>query len=129
MTERVWTALVIDDFPDAAEALMAWLALEGWHAECVPTMEAALTRIDAGMPDALIIEPHLRRGSAMALVADIRFRFGSAIWIVAVTGHPRGGDWTAYEPTLFDRTLVKPCDEQQLRAALLDAKFRRMRSP
>jgi len=124
MSERVWNALVVDDFPDAGEALVAWLTLEGCRAESMTSAEAALARIDAQMPDVLIIEPYLRHGSAMSMAAHVRHRFGAAIWMVAVTGHPRVGDAIAYEPTLFDRTLVKPCDEQHLRAALRDAQFR-----
>lgn len=126
MSERVWNALVVDDFPDAGEALVAWLILEGWSAESVTTAEATLARIEAQLPDVLFVEPHLRCGSAMAVAADIRNRFSSAIWMVAVTGHPRVGDATAYEPTLFDRTLVKPVDEQKLREALLAAQRRQL---
>jgi len=124
MSERVWNALVVDDFPDAGEALVAWLTLEGWRAESITSVEAALARIDVQMPDVLIIEPYLRHGSAMAMAAQVRHRFGAAIWMVAVTGHPRVGDAIAYEPTLFDRTLIKPGDAQQLRAALRDAQSR-----
>ncbi|WP_431256283.1 response regulator [Roseateles chitinivorans] len=124
MCGRAWSVLVFDDFPDAGEALAAWLTLEGWHAESVMTPDEALERIDAQAPDVVVIEPYSRHGSGMSLAALIRNRLGAGVWMIAVTAHPRVGDVTAYEPTPFDRTLFKPMEEGQLRAALADARSR-----
>lgn len=122
MATPMHSVLVVDDFADAGEALAAWLTLEGWQAESVTSAEEALCRIGERMPDVLVIEPYLRQGSGMQLAAQIRSRASSSVWMIAVTGHPRIGDPTAHEPTLFNRTLIKPVGEAELRAALAGAR-------
>lgn len=122
MSERAWTALVIDDPPDAGEALAVWLTLEGWLCESVPDATGALARIERLRPDVVIIEPCLRAGNGLTLAAQVRQLVGAQAWMIAVTGYTRVGDALAYEPTLFDRTLIKPVGETQLRAALVDAR-------
>jgi CheY-like chemotaxis protein len=111
-------ALIVDDYPDCGEALAAWFNVEGWDAESVTTAEEALARLQQCIPDVLVIEPYMRYSSGMSLAAGLRHKIGPSVWMIALTGHARVGDVAAYEPTLFDRTLIKPIDEAALRLAL-----------
>ncbi|WP_186830438.1 response regulator [Mitsuaria sp. TWR114] len=114
---------MIDDSPDAGEALAEWLTLEGWLSESVSSVHMALARIERLRPDVVIVEPGLRLEDGVTLAARVRQRVGTSTWLIAITGYTRAGDALGHEPTLFDRTLIKPVDEAQLLAALAAARF------
>jgi two-component system, OmpR family, response regulator len=102
------TILLLDDFPDSSEAVATWLAIEGWRPLMTSTVEEALAILAQEQIDALVMEPHLRSGSAMEVAEAARKSpFGCPL-LVAMTTVGRTGDDTAYEPTLFDFNLVKP---------------------
>ncbi|WP_431101202.1 response regulator [Roseateles noduli] len=119
------TVLVLDDFPDASEAVAAWLEIEGWHPIVTSTPDEALDALARAPVAAVIMEPYLRLGSAMHVAEAARdSQFGRPL-IVSVSGRGREGDHTAYEPTLFDFNLVKPVLMEQLSTVLTTAKHRR----
>lgn len=118
MSQRRRTVLILDDFPDAAEALAAWFNLEGWYAQAVTSASEASGCVSQKMPDVLILEPHLRQGNGMAVAALARSLWAADARLIAITGHQREGDDTAYEPTLFNHTLIKPVSQEKLREVL-----------
>lgn len=99
--------LVLDDLPDAAEAIGVWFEMEGWRAFCVSTASEARSLLSREEIAALVMEPHLREGSAMPVALAAR-RLPKAPKLVAVTWSARSGDHIAYEPTPFDINLTKP---------------------
>ncbi|WP_431257576.1 hypothetical protein ACQ859_16660 [Roseateles chitinivorans] len=108
------TVLLLDDFPDAAEAVAGWLELDGWQPTCVFTIAQALLCLERDRPAALVMEPYLRSGNAME-VARVARSLGTACpLIVSMSAAVRSGDLVAYEPTLFDFNLVKPIVMAQL---------------
>jgi len=111
------SVLVLDDYPDAAEAVAAWLCLAGWNAICTTTVEDALSRLRLQRPSAVIMEPYLRAGSALPVAMAAR-KADVCPLLIALTWSARTGDHTAYEPTLFDFNFPKPVSMQRLAAAL-----------
>lgn len=112
------TVLLLDGIPDFMDAVSLWLATEGWRPLCAKSIEEALSYLERESIDAIIMEPHLRIGSAIEVAVAARRRFSDGIVIVALTTSGRKGDETAYEPTLFDANLVKPVSLEQIALAL-----------
>lgn len=63
--------------------------------------------------DAVVMEPYLRSGNAMAVTVAARTGFGPPL-MVSLSASGRTGDQTSYEPTLFDVDLIKPVSMVQL---------------
>jgi DNA-binding response OmpR family regulator len=101
------TILLLDDFPDSMEPMATWLAIEGWRPVCARNVEDALAHLAHEPVDAVVMEPHLRSGNALAVALAAR-RMRQPILIISISAGVRAGDITSYEPTLFDVNLVKP---------------------
>ncbi len=114
MLDQCRTVLLLDDFPDAAEAVAAWLELDGWQTTCEVTIGQALLCLERDRPSALVIEPYLRSGNAMTVARAARSLATGRPLIVSMSAAARSGDLVAYEPTLFDFNLTKPIDMAQL---------------
>ena len=101
------TILVLDDFPDAAEAMGIWFETLGWRALRAGSAAQALSILSREDITVLVMEPYLREGSAMHVALAAR-RLQRPPVLVALTWSARSVDHTAYEPTPFDFTLTKP---------------------
>jgi len=101
------TVLVLDDFPDAAEAIGMWFQTQGWRALCAASAAQALSLLYREDITALVMEPSLRDGSAIHVALAAR-RLQRPPTLIALTWSARAGDHTAYEPTVFDFNLTKP---------------------
>jgi len=112
------TVLLLDDFPDTTEAVAIWLACEGWRPIRATRVEEALLRLDAEHIDAIVMEPYLRAGSAMAVAVAARRRYSGQILLVSMSANGRAGDNVAYEPTLFNANLLKPVPMETLMRVL-----------
>lgn len=117
MTKARLPVLILDDYPDAAEAVATWLALEGWDAIFSTTVEDALARLASERPIAVIMEPYLRGGSALTVAMAARTADHRPL-LVAISWSARAGDHTAYEPTLFDFNFSKPLSMPMLSEVL-----------
>ncbi|WP_431286256.1 hypothetical protein [Roseateles chitinivorans] len=111
------TILVLDDFPDSADALCEWLTLEGWKAQCAVSADEALQKLRVDLPAVVVMEPWLRTGSAMGVAAAVRQAGGDNL-LVGLTAWGRAEDDLVCGPTLFDVMLRKPVDGLALREAL-----------
>ena len=118
------SVLLLDDFPDACEAVATWLEMEGWLPIVTCTAAEALETLQRGPVAAVVMEPYLRSGQAMHVAQAARDSpFGRPL-IVSMSGRGREGDQTAYEPTLFDFNLVKPVLMEQLASILASSELR-----
>jgi CheY-like chemotaxis protein len=101
------TVLVLDDFPDAAEAIGTWFETQGWRALGAASAAQALSLLSREEITVLVMEPYLREGSAMHVALAAR-RLRRPPVLIALTWSARSGDHTAYEPTPFDFNFAKP---------------------
>lgn len=108
------TVLLLDDYPDTTEVFAIWFASEGWRPLRAATVKEALLRLESEHIDAVVMEPYLRAGSAMAVAVEARRRYSGQILLVSMSANGRAGDNVAYEPTLFDANLVKPVPMETL---------------
>lgn len=111
------SVLVLDDFPDSAEAVAAWLTMEGRKVIWTTSADEAMSIVATCALDAIVMEPYLRAGSAVD-VAIVARRQASPPLLVAVTWSARLGNHVSYEPTLFDYNLFKPVSMPKLSGIL-----------
>lgn len=115
------SVLILDDYPDAAEAVALLLELAGWRAVWVDRIDTATEILRCERFDALIMEPHLAAGEASQVAIAAR-RMPWKMILISLTGSIRKGDETSYEPTLYDFNLVKPVGAEVLIDALRKAR-------
>lgn len=106
--------LVVDDHPDAAEVVCAFLRVLG-HATCAATTgEAALREAEAFAPDLVIIDIGLPDLSGYEVARRLRVRLGPGVYLVAMTGWGQPADRASALAAGFDRHVVKPPDAAKL---------------
>lgn len=66
------SVLILDDYPDAAEAVALLLELAGWRAVWVDRIDTATEILRCERFDALIMEPHLAAGEASQVAIAAR---------------------------------------------------------
>jgi len=109
--------LLVDDAADALDAMATLLALDGWRTTCAGSIEGALQALERQRFAAVVMEPYLRSGPALAVALAAR-RLVDVPLLIALTWSARAGDHLAYEPTLFDFNLEKPADFDRLNRLL-----------
>ena len=114
------SVLVLDDYPDAAEAVALLLDLAGWRAVWVDRVSTALARLGSERFDAVIMEPHMASGEASEVAITAR-RLPWQVTVISLSGSARKGDHASYEPTLYDANLIKPVGAEVLLDALRKA--------
>lgn len=115
------SVVILDDYPDAAEAVALLLELEGWRAVWAERIDTAIEKLRCERFDALIMEPHLAAGEASQVAIAAR-QLPRKMIVISLTASVRQGDETSYEPTLYDFNLVKPVGAEVLIAALRTAR-------
>jgi CheY-like chemotaxis protein len=114
--------LIVDDNEDSAEALAAYLELEGCDTQFMVDPLEALERFDAIAPDVAVLDIGLPQMDGYELAARLRASAaGRACRLIAVTGYGMAEDRARAEAAGFAIHLVKPVD--------LDALLRAVRSP
>jgi DNA-binding response OmpR family regulator len=117
MSQRI---LVVDDEPDAAEALKEMLLGAGYQVETVETAKDAISKSHASRPDLLLIDIGLPDGNGMFLANML----GSLhqVPIVIVTGLP---SFRVDEPdgskNCINSVVFKPCSSRTLLRAVEEA--------
>ena len=97
--------------------------LEDWGCATAAVFsgEEALTAIESELPQVCIIDIGLPDMSGHDLAAEIRDRFGSASYLIALTGYGHTESLRDAKASGFDRHMKKPPDFDQLRQVLVEA--------
>lgn len=113
--------LVVDDNADAAESLSMLLSLDGHTVEFVLDGPAALKKISGDFaPDLVLLDIGLPGMNGYEVARAIRAtESGRAIRLFALTGWGQPEDLARAYAAGFDGHLLKPVDDEALRAALM----------
>jgi DNA-binding response OmpR family regulator len=107
-------ALVVEDDPDACDALVLVLNAQGFEADCARTVGEALVKLEGGlMPAAIIVDLRLPDASGSLLLRRVH-RDRLPIKVAVVTGMPdplSHPDLVRFPP---DRVFQKPVDFREL---------------
>jgi signal transduction histidine kinase len=112
--------VLVEDEPDAREALALMLEDSGAHVIAVDTTRAALDAIHAGAPDVLISDIGLPDEDGYDLIRVVRTLEpdqGGTVPAIALTAFARGSDYERALIEGYDQHLAKPIE----RAALISA--------
>jgi len=102
--------LVVEDDPDASDALVAALNRHGFDADCARTVGEALVKLERGLvPAAIIVDLRLPDASGALLLRRIhRERLPTKVAVVTGMPDPMSHpDLVRYPP---DRVFIKPLD-------------------
>ncbi len=111
--------LVIEDHADARDSLCLWLRLWGHEVEEADNGVGGLERLLTTRPEVAFVDIGLPGRDGYDLARSVREApGGGGICLIALTGYGQAEDRRRAEEAGFDRHLVKPIDEQQLRSVL-----------
>ena len=114
--------LIVDDCPDAADALAALLGLFGHECETATEGRAALAKARATRFDLAIVDIELPDLSGHELARELRrLPGGAAMHLVAISGHGHPDDRRRSLAAGFDQHLTKPIDGAMARRLVEDA--------
>ncbi len=111
--------LVVDDCPEAADALALLLPRWGYRAAVAYDGPAALALASADPPAAALLDLVLPGMDGYELAGRLRRLpgLGRAL-LIAITGYRREEDVRRCFGAGFDRYLLKPCDPEEFRRVL-----------
>jgi len=116
-TEDVPVVIVEDD-PDAREALKALVELDGYRVHTAASAEQAKAIIAEHAPLCVILDLGLPGASGIDLAQSLRATLGSALVVIAVTGSASAEEQIAAEAAGVDYLLHKPLDIDRFRRIL-----------
>jgi DNA-binding response OmpR family regulator len=116
-TEDVPVVIVEDD-PEAREALKALVELDGYRVHTAASAEQAKAIIAEHTPLCVILDLGLPGASGIDLAQSLRATLGSALVVIAVTGSASAEDQIAAEAAGVDYLLHKPLDIDRFRRIL-----------
>jgi CheY-like chemotaxis protein len=120
MADPSLRVLVVDDSPDAADALVRWARRRGHRASAAHTAPVALVAALGLRPDVVLVDIGLPGMDGCALARRLRADPAlAAVALVAVTGYTCEGHRRRAEAAGFDCYLVKPVDPVHLEGLLL----------
>jgi CheY-like chemotaxis protein len=114
MSAAVRSVLVIEDNPDAREALVALLELDGYHVESAADGPTAIELTRAKRPDVALVDIGLPGIDGYEVARRIRGLGGQQPTLVALTGYGQPEDRQRAVEAGFDAHLVKPVDPSNL---------------
>lgn len=117
LTEDVPVVIVEDD-PDAREALKALVELDGYRVHTAASAEQAKEIIAEHPPLCVILDLGLPGESGIDLAQSLRATLGSTLVVIAVTGSAALEDQLAAEAAGVDYLLHKPLDIERFRSIL-----------
>jgi CheY-like chemotaxis protein len=113
--EACCRVLLVDDNPDALNALCTLLAMKGHEVTALPDPRAALALPETYAPDVALLDIGLPGMSGYELVAALKGRPGfAATGFVALSGYGQPEDRARSEAAGFEAHLVKPPVAQDL---------------
>jgi CheY-like chemotaxis protein len=114
--------LVVEDNGPCAEAVRMWLEICGAKVDVAPSVDAALRRLRARVPDVVLADVFLPDGTAWDLVARLRRQVpgGRRVPVVAITGAAQGTIVRAADRHGVRHLITKPIEPEALAAALTD---------
>jgi signal transduction histidine kinase/ActR/RegA family two-component response regulator len=114
--------LIIEDQPDARDALRSVLELDGHLVEEAADGEEGLQRLLAWRPDIAFVDLGLPRLDGYGVAKAVReMPGGGRLFLVALTGYGQREDRRRVVEAGFNLHLVKPVEYEQLLRALADA--------
>jgi CheY-like chemotaxis protein len=122
VTQPPTRVLIVDDNVDAAEALAAFLELEGCAARVATDPMTALDVLGEFRPEVAVLDIGLPEMDGYELAARIRAsEVGAACRLIAVTGYGMADDRARTQAAGFAVHLVKPVDLDALVRAVRQA--------
>jgi two-component system, OmpR family, response regulator len=112
--------LVVDDNIDAANTLEMLLRSLGHETRVVYDRPSALETLDEFRPDVVLLDIGMPGMNGFEVARHLRARKNHQVKIVAVTGWGSEADRARAAEAGFDRHLVKPVDETDLRRVLIN---------
>ena len=110
------TVLVVDDSPDAADAIVDLLTSSGFRAHPARSSGEALYAAEAVEPDVVVLEPLMKDGGGWEVAAWLRRRDEQGPALVALTCGPC--DMADCRAGGFDYVVLKGDDPRTLVAAV-----------
>jgi CheY-like chemotaxis protein len=110
------TLVIVDDEPDAVEALKILLELDGYTVHAATTAEAALALVAVHLPTAVILDLGMPVIDGLTLARRLRELHGPDLPLVAITGWSDVDEREKAEAAGVDLVLVKPVEPRALRA-------------
>jgi DNA-binding response OmpR family regulator len=110
--------VIVEDDPDAREALKALVELDGYRVHTAASAEQAKLLIAEHAPLCVILDLGLPGASGIDLAQSLRATLGSALVVIAVTGSASTEDQVAAEAAGVDYLLHKPLDIDRFRRIL-----------
>lgn len=110
--------LVVDDYPDAAEALARTLELGGYKVWTAADGEQALAMVAEHRPHCVLLDIGMPGMDGNVLARTLRERYGDDIVLIAVTGREKDDKGVAETFDRVDHYLQKPVDPEVLRKLL-----------
>ena len=117
--------LIVDDYPDAAEATCMLFTRLGHLCRCAISGEHALDEARAFLPDIVILDIGLPDLSGYDVARTLRQRHGAGIYLAALTGWGQPEDRRRAIDAGFDQHIVKPATAQVLCELIAAAERRR----
>lgn len=118
------TIVIVEDNPDNMKLFRAVLLRAG-HRIVEFTSGVGLVDGLAGIkPDVVLLDIQLPDRDGMAVLGDLRLRFGASLMVVALTAHVLLADQTGVMTAGFDGFIAKPIQVSEFAsqvAALIDA--------
>jgi len=107
--------LVVDDYPDSAEAASLLLTLHGHECRTATTGQEALEKAAEFDPDVVILDIGLPDITGYEVARTLRARAGTrSLYLAAVTGWGQPEDRAKAFAAGFDHHVTKPADLQKL---------------
>jgi len=100
--------VVVDDMPDAAQALSDLLTTSGYVVQIAPGGEEALALIDRWRPHCVLLDVNMPGVSGLELARTMRRLYGDNIVLIAVTGGADDDPLVAETFACVDHYLRKP---------------------
>jgi CheY-like chemotaxis protein len=111
--------LVVEDNPLNRELISDWLAVEGYEVSSVGDLDEAMRSIEAGAPDAVLLDVQLGDQDGLLLAAWMRERSKLAsIPVIAVTAHALVTEQIRFLQAGCNACVSKPINFKVLRDEL-----------
>jgi CheY-like chemotaxis protein len=115
--------LVVDDYPDSAEATVQFLTLHGYEARFAHTCAETVSMVNGDasfVPDIVLLDIRLPDGDGFTLGAELRRRLSVRPVLIALTGLP--GQEDKCRSAGFNHYILKPAEPAALIALLAQYK-------